>query len=158
MITKDAFQEKVMAAETTLYRIARAYLRQGADQKDAVSEAVLKAWANRHRLRDESLFSTWLTRILINECKQLLRKQSRTRLMEEAQWEAIPAPQENQVVQEVNAALDALPEKLRITVALYYLEGFTMEEAAATLKIPLGTVKARLHRARKILQIELTNK
>ncbi len=157
MITKDAFQELTMGAETTLYRVARSYLRREADQKDAVAEAVYKAWANRHRLRDESYFTPWLTRILINECKQLLRKQARTKFLEEPQWESLEAKEESQIVLMVNQAVDRLPEKLRITVVLYYLEGFTMEETAAMLRAPLGTIKARLHRARKALQLDLEN-
>jgi RNA polymerase sigma factor, sigma-70 family len=155
VIEKDAFSKKVMAAETTLYRVARTYLRQEADQKDAVAEAVYKAWANRHKLRDEQLFQGWLTRILINECKQLLRKQSRVHLVESSQLESISADEELQAVRQINQALDTLDEKLRIAVVLHYLEGFTLKEAAGILKIPIGSVKARLHRARKALQIEM---
>lgn len=154
-MTKEDFAGRVMAAETTLYRVARSLLRREEDQKDAVSEAVMRAWAHRSSLREEKYFTTWLVRILINECRRLLKKQARTVLMADAQWHALEADSVPEDVLAVSSAVDNLPEKLRLPVVLYYMEGFALRETAAILAVPVGTVKARLHRARKALKMEL---
>ena len=153
-MTKQEFEDKALAMERTLYRTARAMLRQEADQQDAVQEAIAKAWAKRAALRDGSLFSTWLTRILINECREIMRKQKRIILIGEWREDALQTP-EAPDLSDVDAALDALPEKLRLPTVLHYMEGFKLNEIAGILRIPLGTVKARLHDARKALKIEL---
>lgn len=71
------FINEVKARERQLYRIARSYLSAEADCADAVQEALTRAWARRETLRDDTLFGTWLTRILINECKTALRRRRR---------------------------------------------------------------------------------
>lgn len=60
------FTDQVISRERSLYRIAVSFLHSDADAADAVQDALLKAWEKRHSLKDESLFGTWLTRILIN--------------------------------------------------------------------------------------------
>ena len=63
-----------------------------------------------------------------------------------------PAPQGDT---ELRLALDALPERYRLPLVLHYLEGFSVEDIARTLRMPSGTVKYRLHQARKALRVEL---
>lgn len=141
----------MLGQEQTLYRISRSMLRCDADCKDAVQEAVLKAWSRRHTLRDVSLFPTWLTRILINECRNLLRKQARMIPMEEIEAgvdPAIPNP-------DLQRALTGLDESLRLPLVLHYVSGFSVSEISQMLRIPSGTVKWRLSRARKALAKEL---
>ena len=65
---REAFAGRVTALQGSLYRVAASYLRGESDRLDAVSEAIAKAWEKRDTLRDEALFATWLTRILIREC------------------------------------------------------------------------------------------
>ena len=156
-MTKQEFTDRVLEREKTLYRTARAMLRQEADQKDAVQEAIAKAWAKRGSLRDDSLFATWLTRILINECREILRRQRRLVLIGQWRDDALPAASAPEISQ-VDEALDQLPEKLRLPAVLHYIEGFPLKDIAEALRIPLGTVKARLHDARKALKIEIEDK
>ena len=156
-MTKQDFTEQVLARERTLYRVARSMLRREADQKDAVQETVAKAWAKRHTLREERYFATWLTRILINECTNIARRQKRIVLMRDWQEDALTAHAEFAEPSGVGEALDALPEALRLPTVLHYMEGFSLCEIAHMLHLPLGTVKSRLHDARKALQLELTN-
>ncbi len=153
-MTKQEFVERVLEREKTLYHAARAMLRQEADQKDAVQEAIAKAWAKRDSLRDDSLFATWLTRILINECREIMRKQKRFVLINQWREDAL-VTRDSSSDSEVDEALDALPDKLRLPVVLHYMEGFSLKEIADMLHLPLGTVKARLHDARKALKIEI---
>lgn len=154
-MTKQDFVERVLARERTLYRVARAMLRQEADQKDAVQEAVAKAWAKLGSLRDERYFATWLTRILINECANIARRHKRIVLMRDWQEEALTERAEFAEPSVIDEALDALPEKLRLPMVLHYLEGFSLAEIQEMLHLPLGTVKSRLHDARIALKLKL---
>ncbi len=149
---KQAFLTQVMAQEQTLYRVACSLLRQEADRMDAVQEAVYKAWANRHKLKEERHFATWLVRILINECHTICRKQARLVLVSAwTQEHAVTDPQG--LGDGLTAMVDGLPEKLRLPVVLHYVEGFSLKEIASMLRCPLGTVKKRLHDGRKALRL-----
>ena len=156
-MTQQSFTRQVLGCERTLYRVARAMLRRPVDQQDAVQEAVAKAWAKRDTLREERYFATWLTRILINECTQIARRQRRVELMRDWQEDALTACAGFAEPSAVDAALDALPDRLRLPTVLHYLEGFSLAEIAGMLHVPLGTVKARLHTARGALRLELSN-
>ena len=75
---KDTFARQVTDLQGGLYRVAASYLRGESDRLDAVSEAITRAWEKRHTLRDEGLFRTWITRILIRECVNIQRRQKRS--------------------------------------------------------------------------------
>ena len=70
---KQEFTVRVLAMEGRLYRISRGLLAEEQDRLDAAQEAVIRAWQNLSRLRHEEFFETWLTRILINECRNIQR-------------------------------------------------------------------------------------
>lgn len=147
---KAEFAARVEACERRLYRIARTMLRSDADCEDAVQEALLKAWAKRNSLREEAFFETWLTRILINECRNLVRRRP---VVETELPETLAAPQADD--NGLLAALMNLPEKHRITLELHYIEGYGIREVAQILHVPEGTVKWRLNRGRTLLRQEL---
>lgn len=126
-------------------------LRCDADCKDAVQEAVLKAWRKRHTLRDESAFQAWLTRITVNECKSMLRRQIRVIPMEEIDLRDDTPPPDP----DVREALEKLPEKLRLPIVLHYIEGFPLSDISTMLGVPVGTLKWRLSQARNLLKLEL---
>lgn len=149
---KQAFVCQVMAHEQTLYRVACSMLRQDADRKDAVQEAVLKAWSNHHKLKEERYFTTWLVRILINECHKICRKQARLVLI--PAWTGEKPPIETNASEgELTVMVDSLPDKLRLPMVLHYVEGFPLKDIADMLRCPLGTVKKRLHDGRKALRL-----
>lgn len=151
MMDETTFTDRLLHAEPMLYRVSCALLREEADRRDALQETALKAWQHRASLREEQYFTTWLTRILINECHSLLRKSRRTVVTD--RLPDVPAPQSTAA--ELRLVLNAMPEKHRLPLVLYYLEGFTVEEVAQTLHVPIGTAKYRLHQARKALRVEL---
>ena len=74
---RQFFIASAQAMERSMYCIARSYLRCEADCEDALQNALLRAWEKRNTLREERYFRTWLTRILINSCKETLRRQKR---------------------------------------------------------------------------------
>ena len=150
MMDERLFTQKLLDSEPMLYRIACALLRSEADRQDAMQETALKAWQNQERLREEQYFKTWISRIMVNECHNLYRKNSRY-----VPTETIPdrpAPENRE--QETRLMLESLPEKQRVPLILHYLEGFSLEEIAQVQQISLALVKYRMHQARKALRVE----
>ena len=155
MIGQAEFVVWIERKSDMLYRVARTILRNDEDCKDALQETVLKAWANRHKLRDRELFGTWITRILINECHTLGRRKRGVFLREATREEIGEEPTSNAPDPALHWALESLPEKLRLPLVLHYLEGYSYEEIAAMLHIPQSTVRSRLSRARNALRLEM---
>jgi len=150
---KQFFTQEVKQAERSLYRIARSYLPTDADAADAVQEALARAWAKRDVLREEQYFRTWLTRIVINACKDELKRHKRVRLMAEVP-EPAPAPPAA-ARDELSGALETLGVKYRVPLVLFYLDGYSIGEISKLLFLPQGTVKNRIFRARKKLRTYL---
>ena len=151
---REQFTSAVLAAEPTLYRVAKTMLRSEHDCADAAQQAILRAWEQLDSLRSTRYFKTWLVRILINECSTILRRQQRLAPYDAAAAEAIPAPAADDY-SDLYAAITALEEKLRLPVELYYLEGLKTREIAGMLGIPENTVKTRLRAAREHLRKDL---
>ncbi len=149
-MTKDFFVQEIEAHSGLMYRVAYTILRNNEACQDALQDTALKAWENRSGLREPQYFRTWITRILVNTCYDTRRKQRRIVSIEEIS-EPI-APLEDPTLALV---LRTLPDKLRLPLMLYYMEGMSYEEAAAALHIPLTTLRSRLHRAKKELRKEL---
>lgn len=148
----SAFTEEVRARERSLYRIAYSYLTNDADAADAVQDALLKAWEKRHTLRQPQYFGTWLTRILINSCKQQLRRRKpQTELVETS-----AVAEENYVENlALKMALDQLDLNHRMPLLLYHMDGYSVKDIARILRLPQGTITSRLARARQKLKKEL---
>ena len=136
--------EKMRAVEGTLYHVTCAMLREEYDRRDAMQETALRAWEKQSTLRREEYFGTWAVRICINVCKDIRRKSKP--VMSTDDVPEIPAPQGDT---DFRLMLDNLPDTLRLPVVLYYLDGLTVAETAQALGVPVGTVKFRLHQARK---------
>lgn len=149
---REEFTRAVLEYESTLYRVAKSMLGSEADCADAAQNALLRAWEKQHTLRDTAYFKTWLTRILINECRAMLRQRARFVPLEEEAAEGEIAPERDSGLYEAVMGLDV---KYRVPFVLYYIEGFRTREIASMLKLPEGTVKTRLRRAREILRTEL---
>ena len=154
MMEERPFTQKLLESEPMLYRIACALLRSEADRQDAMQETALKAWKNRASLREEQYFRTWISRIMVNECHNLHRKNSRYIPMEDLPDR--PAPETGET--EIRLMLESLPEKQRVPLVLHYLEGFSLEEIARVQHISLALVKYRMHQARKALRVEWNGK
>ena len=145
----STFQNNILSCEEMLYRIAKSICFNDCDCEDAVQEAILKAYENLDNLRNEKYFRTWLTRILINECYKINRIKSRQSDFEDYLF---AEETKNTECSYVFDAIMHLPEKIRITVQLHYVEGYSVDETASILRIPSGTVKSRLSQGRKKLK------
>ena len=122
----------------------------GSQWRDAMQEAALKAWAKRYTLREEKYFATWLTRILINECYAMRRKQKRFVPLEDIEYVSAPAHDPM-----LSLALQSLPEELRLPLVMHSLEGMSYKEISKVLRLPHSTITGRIHRAKQQLRKEL---
>lgn len=137
------------------FRIARSVLRNDADAEDVAQEALLRAFRRFARLRDRARFRAWLVRIAYRIALDRVRARKRT-AQRETLWfheasRSLPAAHAatGEFQAELERAVDELPEKLRLVLLLSAMEGHSMDEVAALLAIPVGTVKSRLFFARK---------
>ena len=141
-----AFGTLTQQEQEYLYRMAFLYVRNEADALDVVQESILKAYKGLRSLREPEYFRTWLTRILIRKCQDILRRQGRCVPLEEVPEPAGEEPGHARA--EFLALLDSLDEKYRTVLLLYYGEGFQTTEIARILDLKEETVKTRLKRAR----------
>lgn len=151
MIDNNSFEMLVTAQTDTMYRISMSMLKNEDDARDAVHEAILIAYQNRNKLKQERYFGTWLIRILINQNNKMLKARKRV----EAIGDRLPdiTSRDNPYISvEIGEAIDSLPEKIRLTVILYYVEDYSVKEIKEVLQIPEGTVKSRLNKGRRLLK------
>ena len=151
MLDNNSFEMLVAAQTDTLYRVSMAMLKNEHDAQDAVHDAILIAYANLHKLRQKEYFGTWLTRILINECKKQLRR--RKRYADPGDNLPDSTERDNPYLNiELGDLLDRLPEKIRLTMLLHYSEDYSVREIKEILRIPEGTVKSRLSTGRRLMK------
>lgn len=142
----SAFVELMESQKSTLYKVARSYLHNDADAADAISETVLACFEKLDTLRQPQYFRTWLVRILIRKCQDMLRERRRSVSLDEITEVGRDEPGHARV--EFLALLDSLDEKYRTVLLLYYGEGFSVGEIAQAMELKVETVKTRLKRAR----------
>ena len=156
MIDNNSFEMLVTAQTDALYRVSMAMLKNEHDAQDAVHDAILCAYQNRNKLRHQEYFGTWLIRILINQCKRVLKERKRYVDIENT-FPDITSRDNPYTSMEIAEALDSLPEKIRLTVILFYIEDYSIKEIKEVLGIPEGTVKSRLNKGRQLLKDLLGN-
>ena len=136
-----------------MFRAARAVLEQDADAEDAVSEAVLLAWQKRGQLRDLAAVRPWLVKITVNCARRLRQKNGRMLYFDDL--EQVSGGQADRRYHVLWDAVLTLSPESRTVVVLFYYEDLTVEQIGKALKLPLGTVKSRLSRARERLRAML---
>ena len=138
-----------------LYRIARSILRNDQDCADAVQEAVFQGWIKRGQLRDMERFRQWITRITINECRNLQRRSVRQANALNIAGREMPTQNDERRTQmqktELEAALSEMPDKYRLPLVLHYVEDYPTRDIAQMMEIPEGRLRERMRTARKML-------
>ena len=158
---KDSCPEKILERlilehEVSLKRLCYFYLHDRTLAEDAVQETFLKVYRFLRDFRQESTERTYLTRIAINTCKDILRTGWFRHVDRRVTTEELPAGRESDPCHlEVAAAVMNLPRKMREVTLLYYYQGLTMPEIADILHISQPAVTGRLKRAREQLKKEL---
>ena len=151
-----ALERLIRENQVSLKRLCYLYLHDQAMAEDAVQETFLKVYRSLKDFRGEASEKTYLTRIAINTCKDMLRTGWFRHIDRRVTAEELPSRQEaDPYHREVAAAVMNLPRKLREVVLLYYYRGLNMQEIAEVLKITQPAVTGRLKRAREKLKTEL---
>lgn len=148
----DAFCKLMDLQMQSMYKVARAYLNNDEDAADAIQDTILSCFEKLQTLEHNRYFKTWLIRILINKCKDIL--QSRSRVMYTDTLPETPIYEEDFEAMEWNQVLAPLDEKYRTILLLYYMEGFNTREISEILKMKESTVKSRLQRGRQKISME----
>ena len=146
---KDAFCRLMDEHLQCMYKMASAYLKNDEDVADAIGDTILICWEKMNQLVKIRYFKTWMTRILINKCYDIRKKNQNIICLDE--YEEPAACDEYNL--ELKEALAALDEKYRIIMILFYSEGYRIREISDILKIPESTVKTRLQRGREKLEV-----
>ncbi len=148
----DAFSALMQSQMQNMYKTARAILNSDEDAADAIADTILICWEKLDQLKKPEFFRTWMTRILINKCKDIIRKRKRYSFVEEVP--DVSVQEEGFENVEWKDALNCLEEKYRLVTVLHYVEGFSTVEIGEMLGMPDSTVRSRLSRARRKLASE----
>ena len=149
-MNNEEYAKRVEEIRGRLYKTAFLYLGSESLAVDAVDEAVYKGLCNHKKLRQPEYFTTWMTRILMNECHNEQRRQKRLIPLEEVQ-ELLTEDYDSLPLKE---AIKRLPKELKEVIILRYFTGYTLAETAETLKIPRGTAATRQRKALQLLKLE----
>ena len=168
---RKAFDLLVLKYQHRIAKLIARYVHDPSEVLDVAQEAFIKAYRAIPRFRGDSAFYTWMYRIAINTAKNHLAAQARrpresgvdvtdaeqfdgaTGLKETATPEGLALTEEIQ--QTVIAALEALPEDLKVAISLRELEGLSYEDIAQVMECPIGTVRSRIFRAREAINTRL---
>ena len=174
---RNAFNILVETYQSKVFNMAYSMLSNYDDANDAAQEVFLKVYKNINKFEGKSSLSTWIYRICVNVCNDMLRKRTRSVPVislfssakndndEEKPLEIkdnTPTPEERlemtETQAEVRRALSELSDEFKTVITLYDLEGLSYDEISEILKCPVGTIKSRLNRARKALKKNLSEK
>ena len=166
----DSFNQLVSRWERPIYALAYRTLGREEDARDVVQEAFLRAYRGLRGFKGEAKFSSWLYRITLNLCRDWIRRERRTPLVQVPEGvdpvdlaDERVAPQESveelvarrEMSQAVAKAMAELPEEQRTAIMLKEYHGLTFQEIADMLDCPLSTVKTRLYQGLSVLRRRL---
>lgn len=159
-VTRD-FESQLADGASLAFRLAMSVLRNRADAEDVAQEALLRAYRGFGRLRERGAFRGWLCRIAWRLALDKQRGTRRREKRELAVEPGVPVRNAEQMAatsefeRHLAAAMDELPDKLRQALVLAAIQGHSTREVAKMLNLPEGTVKSRVHLARKQLAEKL---
>jgi RNA polymerase sigma-70 factor (ECF subfamily) len=162
---KDAFGQLVQIYQGAVYGLCYHIVGNFADAQDLAQEAFVQVYQDLHQLREPAKFANWLNRVTRNVCGMWLRRRKSNMVsldevaLEDFAHSTTSTPLEEIEAEEMNQlvrrAIDALSEKNRLTVTLFYMDGLSHQKIGDFLGVPVSTVKSRLHESRKQLKEEL---
>ncbi|MGK0269978.1 MAG: RNA polymerase sigma-70 factor (ECF subfamily) [Cocleimonas sp.] len=168
---KSAFDVLVLKYQQKVINLVTRYVHDPHIAMDVAQESFIKAYRGLKNFRGDSAFYTWLYRISINTAKNHLVSKSRRMpdddidAQEAEQYDGggmlrdLATPEHEMLTDEIrntlNAAIEALPDDLRIAITLRELEGLSYEEISDAMDCPIGTVRSRIFRARESIEVEL---
>ncbi|WP_203247912.1 RNA polymerase sigma factor SigW [Sporosarcina beigongshangi] len=170
---QDAFEEIVTLFQHRLYQVCYRMLGNAQEAEDIAQEAFVRAYTNIHTYDQNRKFSTWLFRIATNLCIDRIRKKKPDYYLDAEvpgteglnMYSQIAAPDElpeeqvekMEMQERIHYEIGRLPDKYRSVIILRYIEELPLQEISDILKLPLGTVKTRVHRGREALRKQMSN-
>ena len=165
----DSFNQLVLRWERPIYALAYRVIGREEDARDVAQETFLRAFRALSGFKGEAKFSSWIYRITLNLCRDWIRRQRRTPVMQapegvdiiELAGEATPSASIEDLItlkelgRAVGQAMAALPEEQRNAIILKEYHGLTFQEIADLLECPLSTVKTRLYQGLTVLRKQL---
>lgn len=148
----DAFCKLMDDHMQSMYKVAWTYLKNDEDVADVIQETILSCYEKLLTLKQNRYFKTWMIRILINKCKDMLHK--RSTFLCNGEMPECAVYEEDFETAEWNCVLKTVDEKYRMILLLYYLEGFNTREIGQILGMKESTVKSRLQRGREKVSVE----
>lgn len=165
---RRAFGELVDLYRDKIQRLAVKMLKNTQDSEDIVQETFIRVYLNLYRYDDTKRFSTWIYQIGKNLCIDLLRKKKETYSLDAditedyglTRYETLSneenSPEtraiETEAKEAVNKIIQTLPEKYKSVLILHYIHDMSLQEIGNELKMPVTTVKTRLHRGRDMMR------
>ena len=146
---ENAFMELLHSQMQMLYKIARSKLSNDEDVADAIQDTILSCWEKIPHLKEPRFFKTWMTRILLNKCNDILR--DKYKILQVDELPEIPAQDLGFSNLDLNELMEQLGPKNRTVFVLYYIAGFSTPEIAQMLEMSESGVRSRLARAREKL-------
>ena len=151
-----SFEILVRRHERRVYNVAYRMLSREDDARDAAQDAFMTALRKLSSFRGEAAFTTWIHRVTVNACYDILRRRQRepiTDSAEESEPTAAPFDHAEATAQaiDVQRALARIPDDFRAALILHDVQDLPYEDVAAVLRVPIGTVKSRIHRGRVAL-------
>ena len=148
---KEAFEDLMQIQAQSMYKVAKAILKNDEDVLDAMQETALTCWEKIGTLKQERYFKTWLIRILINHCNEICRQRRHT--VSDGMIPEKGRAEETYLAVEWDDFLNCLDRKHRTVVILYYVQEFKTREIAEILKVNESTVRSRLAAAREKMEM-----
>lgn len=159
----EAFTEIMKTHEDRVFSVCLRILGNREKALDATQETFLTAFRKAHQFEGKSTFGTWVYRIAVNTCYDQLRKQKRRPAEPMPEYLDPADPTAHETVEaaalrpEIQEALASLPPEFRTAIVLSDIEGMSLPDAAQTLGVPVGTMKSRVFRGRRLLANHLGN-
>ncbi|MBR5362911.1 MAG: sigma-70 family RNA polymerase sigma factor [Oscillospiraceae bacterium] len=150
----EAFTSLYRKYANFVYSIALSYMKNPADAEDVTADVFVRLLETDISFPDETHARAWLATVVRNRCKNLLRHWLRRKREAEEVMEQIPVSDRAADVQQVMQALLALPEKYRLPLLLFAVEGYSVRETADILHLNDSTVRTRIARAREMIRKE----
>ena len=151
----EAFITLIDKHELSMYKTAKAILNNEEDIGDAIQETILSAYKSIKTLKNTKYFKTWLTRILINKCNDIVRSNKSIILIDQYKEEAYEEDIDGRL--EFDECFEKLSSEYKLVLNLYYVEGFNSREISEILNENENTIKSRLLRGKKHLKNFLLN-
>ncbi len=150
---EEIFEELIIKEKNSLYKLAYMHVKNSNDAMDILQESTLKAYKKLNTVKDDALLDRWLKRIIVNCSIDYIKRNSKVICIDDV--EITGGIHRDRNYEDLYEAVDMLSPELRSIIILKYFQGYTIEEVGELLDISTSQVKNKLHKALKLLRLEI---